>query len=205
MNNIKIIFASHNAGKILELTTLLKPFNVEMISTASLGLSDIAETGLTFVENALIKARHACQQTGLPAIADDSGLEVHALNGSPGIYSARYAGEKATSHDNIKKLLSELQDIPKENRHARFYCALVFMHHAEDPTPLICEAEWKGIILEKPSGTLGFGYDPIFYDSNEKCSAAELMLEKKNMISHRGKALRLLLEKLPDKLKSYRK
>lgn len=197
---MKIIFASNNSGKILELTTLLKPFKAEIISSSSLQVSEIPETGLTFVENALIKARHACRETGLPAIADDSGLEVFALHGAPGIYSARYAGEKATSNDNIKKLLAELHDIPKIHRQARFYCALVFMQSAEDPTPLICEAEWRGMILTQPSGKQGFGYDPIFYVHEEKCSAAELTLEKKNLISHRGKALRLLLKKLPDKL-----
>lgn len=197
---MKIIFASNNSGKILELNTLLKSFNTEIIPQASLNVSEIPETGLTFVENALIKARHACQQTGLPAIADDSGLEVFALHGAPGIYSARFAGEKATSSDNIKKLLSELQDVPDAHRHARFYCVLVFMQYADDPTPLVCEAEWKGMILTQPSGKQGFGYDPVFYISEEKCSAAELTLEKKNLISHRGKALQLLLKKLPDKL-----
>jgi XTP/dITP diphosphohydrolase len=197
---MKITFASNNAGKILELTALLKPFNIEIIPSASLNVSEIAETGLTFIENALIKARHACKHSGLPAIADDSGLEVLALSGAPGIYSARFAGEKATSSDNIKKLLSELQNVPDSHRHARFYCALVFMQHASDPTPLICEADWKGMILTQPSGNQGFGYDPIFYDHEEKCTAAELSLEKKNLISHRGKALRLLLKKLPEKL-----
>jgi len=197
---MKITFASNNAGKILELSTLLKSFDIEIIPQASLNVSEIPETGLTFVENALIKARHACKQTGLPAIADDSGLEVFALHGAPGIYSARFAGEKASSNDNIKKLLSELKDIPDTYRYARFYCALVFMQHALDPTPLICEAEWAGTILTEPSGNQGFGYDPVFYDNDEKCSAAELPLEKKNLISHRGKALRLLLNKLPNKL-----
>jgi XTP/dITP diphosphohydrolase len=197
---MKIIFASNNAGKILELTALLKPFNMEIIPSSSLNVSEIAETGLTFVENTLIKARHACQETGLPVIADDSGLEVFALHGAPGIYSARFAGEKATSSDNIKKLLSELKDVPDTHRHARFYCALVFMQYAFDPTPLICEAEWKGMILTQPAGKQGFGYDPIFYDYEEKCSASELTLEKKNLISHRAKALQLLLKKLPDKL-----
>ncbi len=200
MKKMKIVFASHNSGKILELTTLLKSFDAEIIPSSSLKVSDIPETGLTFVENALIKARHACRETGLPAIADDSGLEVFALHGAPGIYSARFAGEKAASDDNIKKLLSELQDVPDIHRQARFYCALVFMQHAFDPTPLICEAEWKGMILTQPAGKQGFGYDPIFYDYDEKCSASELALEKKNLISHRAKALQLLLKKLPDKL-----
>ncbi len=197
---MKIIFASNNSGKILELTALLKPFNIEIIPQALLHVNDISETGLTFVENAILKARHACHQTGLPAIADDSGLEVFSLHGAPGIYSARYAGKNASSKDNIDKLLSELQNIPDVERMARFYCALVFMQHEKDPTPLICEAEWRGMILTQPSGNEGFGYDPVFYDYAEKCSAAELSLEKKNRISHRGKALQLLLEKLPSKL-----
>lgn len=197
---MKIIFASNNSGKILELTRLLKPFQMEIIPQSKLNVSEIPETGLTFVENAIIKARHACQQTGMPSIADDSGLEVFALHGAPGIYSARYAGEKATSEDNIRKLLSELQQIPKNDRHARFYCALVFMQHAKDPTPLICEAAWNGMILNTPSGKEGFGYDPVFFDTNEQCTAAELSLDKKNILSHRGQALRLLLDKLPEKL-----
>lgn len=198
---MKIIFASNNAGKIQELSTLVKSLNVEIIPQAELNVHDIEETGLTFVENAILKARNACQKTGLPAIADDSGLEVFALNGAPGIYSARYAGVKATANDNIQKLLSELNNVPDNKRNARFYCALVYMRHANDPTPLLCEAWWEGMILHEPTGSEGFGYDPIFYDKNEKCSAAQLPLAKKNLLSHRGKALRLLLEKLPFKLR----
>ena len=197
---MKIIFASHNSGKILELNALLKNVQVDIIPQASLHVDEIAETGLTFVENALIKARHACQHTGMPAIADDSGLEVFALHGAPGIYSARYAYDKAPSSENIKKLLFELRDVPVDKRHARFYCVLVYMEHEHDPTPLICQAEWRGIILNQPSETPGFGYDPVFYDPIQKCSASELDLHKKNLVSHRGQALRLLLDKLPVKL-----
>jgi XTP/dITP diphosphohydrolase len=197
---MKIVFASHNGGKIRELSALVQPFNIEIIPQALLSVSEIPETGLTFVENALLKARHAALQTGLPAIADDSGLEVSALNGAPGIYSARFAGLKATAVDNNKKLLAALTNVPKAARAARYYCALVFLLHAEDPTPLICEGTWEGTILETPHGEQGFGYDPLFFDVNEQCSAAELPLAKKNQKSHRGQALRQLIAKLPEKL-----
>lgn len=193
---MKIVLASTNSGKIHELRTLLKPFNIEIIPQAELNVTEIPETAMTFVENAIIKARHVCQQTGLPAIADDSGLLVDALRGAPGIYSARFAGEKAKTEDNINKLLSELKPVTKDKRQARFYCALVFLQYATDPTPLICEGVWNGIILDEPLGNKGFGYDPVFFDPNELCSAAELDITKKNQISHRGKALKLLIEKL---------
>jgi len=197
---MKIVFASNNSGKIHEIQTLLKPFDIEIIPQAELDVGEVPETGLTFVENAIIKARHACRETGLPAIADDSGLEVDALQGRPGIYSARFAGIKANSQDNIKKLLTELKSVVKDQRQARFHCALVFLLHAEDPTPLICEGTWNGVILEEPAGCQGFGYDPVFLDPNEQCSAAELALSKKNQISHRGQALKLLMKKLSEKL-----
>jgi XTP/dITP diphosphohydrolase len=197
---MKIIFASSNAGKINEVQTLLARFNLKLIPQTEYQVTDADETGLTFVENALIKARHAAQVTGLPAIADDSGLIVHALNGAPGIYSARYAGLPCNSKHNIDKLLKELKDIPEPDRLAEFYCVLVFLSHADDPTPLICEGRWQGRILNQPTGNQGFGYDPVFYDDNEKCSAAELALDRKNHISHRGQALQLLLKNLPEKL-----
>jgi XTP/dITP diphosphohydrolase len=196
---MKIVFASHNAGKIREITALLTPLNIQIISSAELGITDIAETGLTFVENALIKARHASQHCGLPAIADDSGLEVQALQGGPGIYSARYAGEKASAKDCINKLLSEMQAIPDNKRQANFHCTLVYLNHAADPVPLICEGDWHGVILKQPQGDDGFGYDPIFFDPKEQCSAAELPLDKKNRLSHRGQALRMLVTQLPRK------
>lgn len=189
-----IVFASNNSGKILELQTLLQDFNV--IPQATLGVSEIAETAFTFIENALLKARHACEITGLPAIADDSGLQVDALNGAPGIYSARYAGAKASSQDNINKLLTELATITSDKRKARFYCVLVFLRHAKDPTPLICEGTWDGLILSQPLGTSGFGYDPIFWDPIKKTSAAQLSLAEKNACSHRGHALKLLVNHL---------
>jgi XTP/dITP diphosphohydrolase len=193
-----IVFASSNPGKIQELTMLLNDLPIEIIPQNHFHLTDAAETAGTFVENALIKARHACIHTGLPAIADDSGLEVVALKGAPGIYSARFAGEKATSDDNIQKLLSLLNTHP--NRTAYFQCVLVFLLHPNDPTPLICQGTWRGEILRHPDGKQGFGYDPVFFDPDQQCSAAELSLALKNQISHRGKALRSLLEKLPEKL-----
>lgn len=197
---MKIIFASNNAGKIHEVQTLLAKFNLQFIPQADYNVTDIEETGLTFIENALLKARHASQMTGLPAMADDSGLIVDALNGAPGIYSARYAGTPTNSQKNIDKLLHELRNMPEAKRQAAFYCILVYITHPEDPTPLICEGRWQGRILTQPAGSQGFGYDPVFYDENEKCSAAELTLDRKNHISHRGQALQLLLKKLPEKL-----
>lgn len=197
---MKVIFASNNVGKILELQALVQDLSIEIIPQSSFDVPEIKETGLSFVENAIAKARHASQLTGLPAIADDSGLEVYALEGKPGIYSARYAGVNASAMENITKLLEKLKNIPDQKRAARFYCSLVYLSNAEDPTPLICEGTWNGFILKKPSGQYGFGYDPIFYVTSEKCSAAELDLAKKNSLSHRGKALRLLIEKLPEKI-----
>ncbi len=191
-----IIFASDNAGKIRECATLFSDTSINIIPQSTRQVSNIAETGLTFVENALIKARHACQATGLPAIADDSGLEVEALGGAPGIYSARFAGDHADSNDNVHQLLEQLIDVPLEKRLARFYCVIVFLKYAKDPCPLICEGSWYGHILEAPSGAGGFGYDPIFWDPKNKKSAAELSITEKNAASHRGIALKHLKEKL---------
>lgn len=193
---MKVVFASDNAGKIKELQSLLEPTGITLIPQKELDVDDIAETGLTFVENALIKARHACRVTGLAAIADDSGLDVFALGGAPGIYSARYAGEHATSQDNISKLLKEMKSFENEERNACFRCVLTFLRQTDDPSPLICEGSWYGSILKTPQGEQGFGYDPIFFDPALGCSAAELALDKKNQVSHRAKALRILLEKL---------
>lgn len=197
---MKLIFASHNPGKIKELQARFRQLNIEVVPQNQLGVNDIEEVGLTFVENAILKARHACHKTGLPALADDSGLEVPALGGEPGIYSARYAGKQATSKDNIKKLLHELEKVPELGRSANFRCVLVFMLHEKDPAPLICEGTWHGTILSEPLGEQGFGYDPIFYDVDLKCSAAQLPIEIKNQISHRGKALTVLLETLKEKM-----
>ncbi len=192
----KIVFASSNAGKIHELKALLEKFQYDIIPQATLGIHDADETGLTFVENALLKARHACQQSGKPAIADDSGLVVAALDGAPGIYSARYAGAHANAKKNIEKLLQDMQEVDEKNRQAHFHCTLVYLEHAEDPAPIICEGIWYGTILHAPTGSDGFGYDPIFFDENEQCSAAELSLTRKNEISHRGQALRELIAQL---------
>lgn len=194
---MKIVFASNNPGKIKELNHLLHSFQLEIVPQSDLSVEEIPETGSTFEENALIKARHASHVTGLPAIADDSGLEVSALHGEPGIYSARYAGEKAVASDNIQKLLRELKH--EKNRSANFHCVLVFVENAEDPNPIICHGIWSGEILTEARGKGGFGYDPIFFDPFQNCSAAELSLEIKNRISHRGKALQLLMKKMAEK------
>jgi XTP/dITP diphosphohydrolase len=154
----------------------------------------VPETGTTFIENAIIKARHAAKITGLPAIADDSGLEVDALNGAPGVYSARFAGENANDQDNIDKLLVEMQG--KTVRSARFWCVLVYMRHADDPTPLVCQASWEGAITEDQQGREGFGYDPVFYVASEGCTSAQLTKEQKNALSHRGQSLKQLVAKL---------
>lgn len=193
---MKIIFASSNLGKIHELQSMVSDLPIYLIPQSDFKVSAIAETGVTFIENALLKARHACQETKLPTIADDSGLVVEDLQGAPGIYSARYAGENATTEQNIKKLLAKLQNTRQENRSAYFYCALVMLRHADDPTPIICEGKWHGKILTSPRGNQGFGYDPVFYVPEKNCSAAELTSTIKNQLSHRGKALRLLVEKL---------
>ncbi len=198
---MRVVLASSNDGKIRELHALLNHFGIDLIPQSELGVTEAKETGLTFIENALIKARHACSVTGLPAIADDSGLAVDALKGAPGIYSARYASETAHAKDNIQKLLYELRDIPDGNRSASFHCVLVFMLYAADPIPLVCHGAWSGTILSSPLGDQGFGYDPIFYVPSEKKSAAELPLARKNKISHRGIALQSLVTLLPEKLK----
>ena len=197
---MKVVLASNNQGKILEFRELFKNFHFDLIPQAELGVAEIEETGLSFIENALIKARHASRVTGLPAIADDSGLAVAALSGEPGIFSARYAGPNAKSADNIKKLLTALNDVSDENRQACFHCVLVFMCHANDPTPLVCDGKWSGSILHEPKGSQGFGYDPVFYVPAEKKTAAELPLALKNKISHRGIALQSLLKMLPEKI-----
>jgi XTP/dITP diphosphohydrolase len=190
----KIVLATGNSGKVAELADKLSSLNIEVMSQSEFNVPEVAETGTTFIENAIIKARHAAKITGLPAIADDSGLEVTALGGAPGIYSARFAGDNATDSDNIDKLLAELGE--SDNRTARFWCALVLMRHADDPTPIICQGVWQGEILDQRQGEQGFGYDPVFYSPEKKCSAAMLDKATKHALSHRGKALSLLLEQL---------
>lgn len=184
-----IVLASGNQGKIKELNQLLTPIGWQVHPQSEWHVEDVEETGLSFVENAILKARHACQQTGLPSLADDSGLAVDALDGAPGIYSARFAGVDASDTDNIAKLLDRLKDTPQSERSARFICVLVFMQHASDPTPIICQGEWEGHILTAPHGDGGFGYDPVFYVPERDCSAAQLSAGDKQLLSHRGKAL----------------
>jgi len=194
----KVVLASGNAGKIREFQERLGD-QFELISQKDLGVIAPPEDGLTFVENSLIKARAASKQTGLPAIADDSGLSVDALDGAPGIYSARFSGEQATDVSNNELLLSRLENVPEENRTARFQCALVFLKYASDPTPIICQGTWEGRILREPKGENGFGYDPLFYAYDQGCISAELAPEQKNKVSHRGKAMSLLISSLNEK------
>lgn len=192
----KIVLASGNRGKLKEFGAILAPLNIDVMPQSDFAVTDAEETGLSFVENAIIKARHAARVTGLPALADDSGLEVDALNGAPGIYSARYAGAGCGDDENNRKLLQALEGVPREQRTARFQCLLVFMRHAEDPTPLICQGSWEGLILEAPRGHNGFGYDPLFFIPELNCSSAELTPEQKQQHSHRGKAVRQFMAQI---------
>ncbi|WP_448550174.1 XTP/dITP diphosphatase [Thalassotalea fusca] len=191
-----IVLATGNQGKVKELAALLADHNISIQPQSDFDVPDVPETGTTFVENAIIKARHAAKITGLPAIADDSGLEVDALNGAPGVYSARYAGSSANDQDNNAKLLEALKDVPAPQRTARFHCVLVYMRHADDPTPIICHGVWEGRILTEAKGEQGFGYDPLFWVEQEQKSSAQLPREVKNALSHRGKALVQLVERL---------
>ncbi len=192
----QIILASNNAGKVREFNQLLEGSGLQVRPQSEFGVPDIEETGLTFVENAILKARNAAKLTGLPAIADDSGLEVDALDGAPGIYSARYAGEGASDVRNLEKLLRALEKVDDPHRTARFQCLMVYMRHAQDPTPLIFQGTWEGSILHRPRGDSGFGYDPVFYVPEQQRSSAELAPAVKNSLSHRGKALRQLIASL---------
>lgn len=192
----KIVLASNNKGKVREINQLLAGLAIEVVPQAAFGTLDVEETGQTFVENAILKARHASHHTGLPAIADDSGLEVDVLQGAPGIYSARYAGPGASDADNVDKLLKTLPHTPAGERTARFQCLMVYMRYPTDPTPIICQGTWEGGILTEPRGDNGFGYDPIFLVPELNQSAAELDAQTKNRLSHRGQALKLLLDAL---------
>ncbi|MBT2988990.1 MAG: RdgB/HAM1 family non-canonical purine NTP pyrophosphatase [Candidatus Thiodiazotropha sp. (ex Ctena orbiculata)] len=192
----KIVLASNNAGKVREINQLLADVQITVVAQKEFNIPDAIEDRLSFVENAIKKARHAASLSGLPAIADDSGIEVDALNGAPGIYSARFAGPGASDEANLQKLLTHLKEIPDEQRSARFQCLMVYMRHAEDPTPIICQGTWEGRILQRPQGENGFGYDPIFYVPSHDCSSAELEPEVKNSLSHRGQALQGLLRAL---------
>ncbi len=192
----KVVLASGNKGKVREINQILAGLDIEVVPQTEFDVPEIEETGLTFVENAILKARNAAQHTGLPAIADDSGLEVDALNGAPGIYSARYAGEGASDEQNLTKLLNTLAGVPEAERTARFQCLMVYMSHELDPTPIICQGSWEGRITEAPQGESGFGYDPVFFVPTHGCTAAELSAEEKNRLSHRGQALQQLLHAL---------
>ncbi len=192
----KVVLASGNAGKLREFQQLLAGVGFEVLPQSSFNVSNADETGTTFVENAIIKARHACRETGLPAIADDSGIEVDALNGRPGVYSARYSGEGATDESNNQKLLQELVGVPTELRTARYHAVLAYMRHADDPTPILCHGTWEGVILTEARGDGGFGYDPLFFVPTHNCASAELDKAEKNRISHRGKAMQELLQKI---------
>lgn len=191
----RVVLASSNKGKVREFSELLAGRGMTVVPQSDFAVPDADETGLTFVENAILKARNAAVHTGLAAIADDSGLQVDYLNGAPGIYSARYAGEGGSAANNAK-LLEALADVATEQRGARFQCVLVYLRHADDPTPVICQGTWEGRILTALRGEAGFGYDPLFWVPEEGCSSAELSAERKNELSHRGQALRCLLKAL---------
>ncbi|SMF61032.1 XTP/dITP diphosphohydrolase [Alteromonadaceae bacterium Bs31] len=196
----KVVLASGNAGKLKEFKSLLQQCDFDVHPQAEFSVPEAEETGLSFVENAIIKARNACEHSGLPAIADDSGIEVDALHGRPGIYSARFSAnwqnQAASDPRNNEYLLHQLANTADELRSARYQCVLVFMRHAEDPTPIVCQASWEGLILREPVGENGFGYDPLFFVPEHNCSAAQLDKTIKNRISHRGRALQLLLNEL---------
>ncbi|OPX54307.1 XTP/dITP diphosphohydrolase [Oceanospirillum multiglobuliferum] len=184
----KLVLASGNKGKLREFGEVLLPLGFEVVAQSEFNVPEVDETGLTFVENALLKAREASRVSGLPALADDSGIEVDALNGAPGIYSARFSGAGATDQRNNEKLLAELAGLDKSQRTARYWCVLVYLRHADDPTPIIAQGSWEGSILEQPQGEGGFGYDPLFWIEELNCTAAQLTPEQKNQRSHRGKA-----------------
>lgn len=192
----ELVLASDNQGKLKELTALLSDSGFGVVGQGDLGVTPAEETGETFVENAILKARNAARQTGRPAIADDSGIEVDALKGAPGVYSARFAGDHATDSANVAKLLSQLADVQLEDRKARFRCLMVYLRRADDPAPLICEGTWSGQITPTPSGENGFGYDPVFWVPEEGCTAAELNPARKNALSHRAQALKKLVAEL---------
>jgi len=195
----KLVLASGNAGKLRELSVILDDLGYQLHAQAEYGVSEVAETGTTFVENAIIKARHAASLTGLPALADDSGIEVDALDGAPGVYSARFSGPAADDAANNALLVERLQAVPAADRSARYRAVIVFMRHAADPSPLICEGSWEGMIQLQPAGEGGFGYDPYFFLPELGCTSAELSATEKNRISHRGMALVELKKKLRER------
>lgn len=191
-----LILATENKGKLIEIQHCLQDFDLEILPQSKFKIDSIPETGKTFIENALIKARHVSLATGMPALADDSGLVIDVLNGEPGIFSARYAGKHGDNEANNKKVLQQMHNVPSKDRGAHFYCVMALLRHADDPAPLISTGIWHGAILTEPVGEHGFGYDPIFYVPSQHCSAAELDLTLKNRLSHRGQALQKLKQKL---------
>lgn len=193
---MQVVIASNNHNKIEEITALLKPFDFETIPQAQFHLLSAKETGLTFLENAILKARHACRHTHLPAIADDSGLAVDALHGNPGIHSARFADAQLGTQDYCRRLLNELTDVPLEKRTARYYSILVFLRHENDPAPLFSQGIWEGMIIHEMRGNYGFGYDPLFFLPKEQCTVSELLPERKNQLSHRFQAMQNLASQL---------
>ena len=192
----RTVLASNNPGKLREIQAMLDPQRYLLVAQSDLQIGEIAETGTTFVENAIIKARHAARESGCCALADDSGIEVDALQGAPGVHSARYAGDHASDASNNEKLLAELAGIPDHERSARFHCVIVYMRHALDPVPILCQGSWEGRILHEAMGDNGFGYDPLFYVPTHGCSSAQLDPAEKNRISHRGQALQKLIRAL---------
>ena len=198
---LDIVLASSNLGKLAEFVELTSGIEeINFIPQSEFDISPVAETGTTFIENAIIKARHAATISGLPALADDSGLCVEALDGGPGVLTARYGGENATDIDRMKKLIDELRDVPMDDRIVHFHCVIALLQHPEDPAPLICHGIWEGEVLTEPRGDKGFGYDPIFYVPSHDCSAAELDDDEKNRISHRGQAMGELVDILQEVL-----
>src|SRR5579872_5372174 len=200
---MRVVLASGNPGKLRELAALLSPLGLELVAQNALGVESPPETGSTFVDNALIKARHAADATGLPALADDSGIEVDALGGRPGVYSARYAGEGASDLENLRKMLEELRDVPLAARTARYRCVIAFVRSSSEE-PLLAEGSWEGRIRPEPRGSGGFGYDPVFVPAGSELTAAELPAEHKNASSHRGQAMRALVARLPAVLGEHR-
>jgi len=192
----RLVLASGNPGKLKELSVLLADLGYELHAQSEFDVPEVAETGTTFVENAIIKARHAATLTGLPALADDSGIEVDALDGAPGVYSARFSGPGASDADNNALLVEKLRDVHSQQRSARYRAVIVLMRHAADPSPIICEGSWEGIIQLEPAGEGGFGYDPYFFLPDRGCTSAQLSAAEKNRLSHRGKALAELKRKL---------
>jgi len=196
--NHTLVLASGNPGKLRELSAMISPLGWKVARQSDWDVPEAVEDGLSFIENALIKARHASKHTGLPALGDDSGLVVDALQGAPGIYSARYAGVGAEDDANNRKLLIELSGLPSAKRSAHFYCAMALVRHENDPAPLLATGSWDGSITESPSGAGGFGYDPLFWVADRACTSAELPADEKNRMSHRGRALAQMMEQLVD-------